>query len=319
MPRRALLDDHTGIAELIARSECVLTRAELESAGVAGSTISYRTRADGPWQRPLPGIVVSHNRPLSKRERILCALKYAGAGACVTGITALREHGFRSAAHGSEVHILIPHGRHRLSAGFVAIERTRNDATTHQMNGIPLVEPARAVIDACRRLRRLSEVRGLISEAVQRKYTSVPAIRSELNAAAARGSALPRRVLREVQAGVRSAAEAHARELINGSRLPKPAWNVTLVKGRTALGTVDAYWAAYGVVLEIDSMEWHLSPDDYKRTQRRQRRLVSAGLIVVPITPADIMADPNGFIANLAETLDQAHGPVDGIVAQQAA
>jgi hypothetical protein len=318
MPRPAQFDT-AELDDLIAREGGVLTRRELEQVGLPSSTISYRTRAGGPWQRPLPGIVVTHNGPLTRQERIRCALKYAGPGSCVTGMTALRERGLRAAANETEVHVLIPHGRHRLGTGFVVIERTMNMPETHVMANVPYAEVARAVIDACRRLRHVNAARAIISEAAQRGFATVNAIRSELRAAAARGSALPRRVLREVQAGVRSVAEAKAREQIHRSRLPKPAWNVTLLKGRTTLGTVDAYWAAYGLVLEIDSLEWHLSPDAYKRTQRRQRRLVAAGLTVVAIAPGDVVDDPVAFIATLRQAIAQSRGPADAITVEQSA
>lgn len=38
----------------------------------------------------------------------------------------------------------------------------------------------------------------------------------------------------------------------------------------------DALWAAAGLVVEIDSRAWHLSPSSYRRTQRRLRLAVQA-------------------------------------------
>lgn len=119
--------------------------------------------------------------------------------------------------------------------------------------------------------------------------------------------------MREIRAGVRSVAEAQARAILSRSGLPQPVWNVTLRKARVVLAVVDAYWEAFGVVLEIDSMEWHLSPADYKKTQRRQRLLARSGLILIPISPSDVIDEPAAFLATVNETLRASTGPIADI------
>ena len=104
-------------------------------------------------------------------------------------------------------------------------------------------------------------------------------------------------------------AEARARALILGAGLPRPEWNVLL---RTPTGRIiaspDAYWAELGVALEIDSLEWHLSPEQYRRTQERQRRMARFGIVVVPVTPGAIANRPEDFLGELSDTLAQAVG-----------
>jgi very-short-patch-repair endonuclease len=75
------------------------------------------------------------------------------------------------------------------------------------------------------------------------------------------------------------------------------------------LATVDAYWEAFGVVLEIDSVEWHLSPEDYRRTQRRHAWLGRHGLQVIPFGPADVEADPELLVNTIRDTLAASTGP----------
>jgi hypothetical protein len=58
------------------------------------------------------------------------------------------------------------------------------------------------------------------------------------------------------------------------------------------------------VFLEIDSLEWHLSPGSYWRTQARQLRLARVGLIVLPVTPAAVRDDPRAFIEGLKIALE---------------
>ena len=309
MPRKRRID-YIGLDSLLSRDDHVATRNELEELGLPGSTISHRSRPGGPWQRPLPGIVVAHSGTLTQRQRVISAVKYAGRGAVVTGATALTEAGFRSAPRGDKIHVLVPHERHRKSSGFVVIERTIIDPESHTTQGISYAHPARAVIDACRRERNLNAVRGLVAEAVQRRHASITALAAEIRKGSTRGSALPRRVMREIRAGVRSVAEAQARKIIMASSLPPPRWNRTLeTRAGVALATVDAYWEAFGVVLEIDSVEWHLSPEDYRRTQRRHAWLGRHGLVVIPFGPADVDRDPELLVSTIRDTLAASTGP----------
>lgn len=124
-----------------------------------------------------------------------------------------------------------------------------------------------------------------------------------------RGSKLVRIVLREAVVGVRSVAEAKARDAIRRARLPEPLWNhdIYTPDGRW-LARPDATWKELGVVLEIDSMEWHLSPAAYRKTQARQRRLAKHGLIVIPIAPSDFDHRPEAVLAEIRATLEMAKG-----------
>jgi hypothetical protein len=168
----------------------------------------------------------------------------------------------------------------------------------------------------------LNVVRAMAAEVIQRGLCSVAALADELRACSTRGSALPRRVMREISVGVRSVAEAKARALILGAGLPPPEWNVLLrtVTGRI-IASPDAYWADLGVALEIDSVEWHLSPQRYQRAQARQRRMARFGIVVVPVTPAAIADRPQEFLWELSDTLTQAvgRGGPDVLVTRRAA
>ena len=104
--------------------------------------------------------------------------------------------------------------------------------------------------------------------------------------------------------------EAEARKIILASGLPQPKWNRTLLTQAGALIAIaDAYWEEFAVVLEIDSIEWHLFPADYRRTQRRHARLGRYGLRVIPFGPADVESDPDLLIATIRDTLATSTGP----------
>lgn len=294
MPRRAAVD-LPALSALLAPGRAVASRKELVALGIPGSTITYRCRPDGPWQSVLPGVVIGHRGTPTSRERRLAALRYAGPDAALTGLDALVEHGVRvrSTPDGWRVHLLVPHSCHRTSHGFAVVTRTHRPPEVSTRGGLRCVGVARAVVDAARRTRVLADVRALVAEVVQSRRCTPEQIADELRLAARARTALVRSVLREIDAGVRSVAEAEARAMLRHHGVPQPAWNVTVRDGSgEVLAVVDALWEHERVVLEIDSMEWHLDPERYLATQRRQRRLVAAGWTVVAVAPRDIRTQP---------------------------
>ena len=71
-----------------------------------------------------------------------------------------------------------------------------------------------------------------------------------------------------------------------------PLFNPSLFDGDLFLGKPDAWWRAAGVAGEVDSREWHLSPEDWDRTRRRHDRMAAAGIIVLHFSPSQIRREP---------------------------
>ncbi|MGN6331417.1 MAG: hypothetical protein ACTHOD_07160 [Motilibacteraceae bacterium] len=288
MPRRRPLDSYA-LDVLSAQRGGVVRAAELDRLGVPRSTASWRARPGGPWQRLEPGVLLLASGAPSAAHRRSAALLYCGGGSMFTGATACRLYGLRTAPAGGPLHVLVPHRRRRASTASTLVERSRRLPDHRSVDRLPCAPPARALIDAVRKMRDLRAVRALIAEGVQRRLVTAHELAAELRACTTRGTALPRKVLKEIVAGVRSVSEAEARDLLRRHGLPEPVWNEDVyARDGSWLGQPDACWLELGVVLEIDSMEWHLSPADYRKTQARQRRFAKAGVTVVPAAPADI-------------------------------
>ena len=75
----------------------------------------------------------------------------------------------------------------------------------------------------------------------------------------------------------------------------------------------DAWWPEFGVAVEIDSHEWHMSPQDHTRTLERQRRMVKYGIVMLPFTPRQIRTERAEVLAAIRDTLQGARGrpPLD--------
>ena len=71
-----------------------------------------------------------------------------------------------------------------------------------------------------------------------------------------------------------------------------PEWNADLLtRDGELIAVPDAIWGHVMAALELDSMAWHLTPEAYKRTQRRQRLLIRLGVPVLPIAPDDALQE----------------------------
>jgi hypothetical protein len=278
----------------------VIARRDLIALGINPSTGSRRCLPGGGWTRLLPGIyLLTGGRP-TRRQLVRGALLKAHPTAAVTGVEAARLHGVRKLPDDDRVHVLIPPGKGVRSRDYLLVERTERPWKEQLKAGFPVVTPARALIDAARRIWTLNTTRAMIADAVQRGLCSPDALDEELAYLRLGGTAIPRRVLREVSDGVRSAAEAWAYSLIKRSSLPAPSWNVQIRNqaGRR-LAVVDAWWDEIGLAWEIDSKEFHLLPEDYERTLARHSALTAQGVLVVHTPPSRLKSDPAGVISEL--------------------
>lgn len=300
--RRGAWADGPGTATLLdAATDRVIGARHLVQLGVPESTVYRRCRSGGPWQLLLPAVVLLSNGPPTRDQLVTGALAYAGGDALVTGLEACRRHGVRRGpAAGDRVHLLVPHGRRPRSTRYVVIERTHRLPAAVVRFGVPLAPAGRAAADGARQISAPGEVTELFADAVQRGLCTVRELALEIECAQRRGTAVPRSVLREIGDGVRSAAEADAKRLWARSGLPAPAWNVPVHdhSGRL-LGVADAWFDDVALAWEINSVEWHLKPEDYTREQERTARFVAAGVLVLPTQPRRLRRDPRAVIGEL--------------------
>jgi hypothetical protein len=287
----------------------VAPREALIELGMSHSTISARCRPGKPWQRPIPGVIVFSNGTLTRQQLRRAALVHAGPDAVLTGIEAARMHGVKRLPADQRVHVLIPHRSGVSSWGFATVERTLHLPEPVEIDGLPVAPLARALFDAARRMTRLDEVRAMIADAVQRGLCDPRDLKREIAEGSTIGSALPRRVVHEMDAGIRSAAEAWARTVVKRSRLPEPKWNARVYDATgELLGVPDAYWEEVGLALEVDSLEFHLGPADYERTVRKHTRLTAAGVVVLHVLPSHLRDKALTVINDLRRAYDQAAG-----------
>lgn len=309
----------------LAHAQCgVAARGQLIAIGVSQSTIFRRCQQGGRWQQPLPKVVALHSGPLSAEQRCWAALCYAAAHplaqgmplaakALISGETALALQRWRSLAgavsvaefgSSGKIDVLVPHDCSVRSCQWVRIVRTRRFPTpVVGVEGIPMTPVVRAGTEAVRVAVNNAHVRHLLHRLVGDLGVDPDVLRSELKA-----ERLARRsdvavVMRHIQAGTRSSAQAEARSLILDAGLPEPLWNSVLSSASDFLGIPDAYWPDHGVVLEIDSASPQrrvpeeiglrvvcASPDQLRYRPR----------IVLRVLRAALAAGPHGSVSRVA-------------------
>jgi hypothetical protein len=270
--------------------------------GVTSDAIRHRIRSGGRWQVLLPGVYATFTGPLMPIHRIHAALLWAGPGSMLTGSTATRWYGLKYSPADERVHVLVPMARHPRSKGTVRIHRSVQVPAPVWYGGVPTVPVARAVVDACRSLRALRDVRALLCESVQRGQATCEDLLTVLNAGQSAGSGAIGRALDDASAGCRSAPECELRDVVRKSGiLPEPYWNTSLATAADL--TPDAAWLNARLIAEIDSIEWHRYGDAPERTERRRARLAALGWTVVPVSPRWLRADP----VEVRRTLEQAY------------
>jgi hypothetical protein len=236
----------------------------------------------------------------------MAAMLHAGPHSVITGWAAMRRFGLK-VPDAPLVDVLVPHNQRPQSAGFVRVHRSMRLPEFSCVDGvIRFVMPARAVADTARGLAGLRDVRALVAGAVQRQWCSLTELNQELEQGPSAGSALLRQVLSEVADGIRSIAEGDLHDLIVSARLPTPMYNARLFAGSTLLAVADAWWPAAGVAAEVDSREWHLSPEDWEQTLARHAKMTAARILVLHFTPRQIRTEADEVAAIIKEALDGA-------------
>jgi hypothetical protein len=293
------------LSDLLLDQFGVVSRSQALDCGLSRGRVDHLTQPDGRWQRILPGVYAATTGTVTVDQRAMAALLYAGPGSLITGAAAVRRHNLRCAGL-NEVDVLVPVAMRRQSTEFVRIIHTsRMPRSRCSTDGIRFALLDRAVADAARGMTRLSDVRAVVAEAIQRGRCDLASLITELNEGPTAGSRFYRVALAEISEGIRSAAEADMKHLIDKSDLEKPMYNAELyaVDG-TFLGIADAWWQRAGVAAEVDSRQYHLSPDDYERTVMRHNRLEAHGINLLHFLPSTLRRKSPAVVADLRGAIE---------------
>jgi hypothetical protein len=299
MPIRSAYDREK-LSRVLSEQFGVVGRSQALASGLSKGAIDRLVQPGGRWQKIVPGVYATTTGTVDPDQRAMAALLHAGPQSVITGAAAVRRHRLRCAGL-NEVAVLVPKGVRVQSMQFIRVIHTARMPegvfVTGQIRFAPL---PRAVADAARAMSRLSEVRTVVAESVQRGRCDLSALASELHDGPTSGSRYYRIALAEIGEGIRSAAEADLKVLVEESGLEKPMYNAALfaADGRF-LGVADAWWERAGVAGEVDSHQYHLGPEDHERTTFRHNLMSQYSIVVLHFLPNSLKQDATGVLANL--------------------
>jgi len=308
MPQSTSLD-RDALNRILAEQLDLITRQQALTSGLTKHALAHRLRPGGSWRALLPAVYLAVTGTPTPLQQEMAALLYAGTNSLVTGPAALRCHRIGT-TEPDVIDVLIPATRQRRDAGFVRLHRTsRMPERIWERGPIRYTPPARAVADTVRHLTSLRDVRAVVAAAVQRRACQVRDLAAELAAGPNTGSALFRQALADVADGIRSTAEADLKDLLARARLPVPLFNPALYDADgTFIARPDAWWPELGIAIEVDSAEWHLSPEDHAKTLARGRRMARYQIVVLRFTPGQIRSGPAAVARDIRQALEGARG-----------
>jgi len=273
----------------------ILTRQGALKAGFTQAALDHKL-ATGRWIRLLPRTYLTSDT-VTEHDRLEAALAYAGRGAALSGTSALRQIGIGRLPPSERVLVVVPGVNKTGSRDFVHVVRSLRPYRV-QRAGVICVHTARAVADYALRCPRLDDVRTIVARAVGSGRCTVDELTAELETGPRRGSALLRRVLIEVGDGAESAPEARAATLLRRARIRGFQQNVTLRLPDGRCRRVDFWWPAMRAALEIESVEYHFDPADWRSTWNRHLELTTLGISVIH-RPPSALNDPRRFVRDV--------------------
>ncbi|MFN8112360.1 MAG: hypothetical protein U0R51_04085 [Solirubrobacterales bacterium] len=254
----------------------VVPHSVLAGAGFTEKQIRGRVE-EGRLVALHPGVYAVGPEPLDDAGRFRAAVLAGGGGALLAGRAACAWWGVVVAAPETADVLAPAHRRNRPGVRFRRAAIRPDEATVHR--GIPVVCPARAILDLAREVNG-RELERALNEARVLRLPDRPSFGELIDRyPGRRGIAAARDALAMFEAGptpTRSPGEERVLAVIDANGLPRPLTNHRV---ETAGGTflVDFAWPDLRVALELDAWSTHSSRRTMSMDRRRDRALRIAG------------------------------------------
>ena len=270
----------------------VMTYAQLAEAGVSTSAVRHRLTR-GEWQRPLPGVIVTHSGTLTRREQLEAALAYAGPSAVLSHRTAaeILQLGFPTA---ERVILTIPHEQRIVRGSGFTAHRSRLLTPEHITTraGLPCTTVERTVVDLADATPKASRALAVIADAVGSQRTTTQRILDQVALHnRLRHRAVIQDALAETRAGARSYLEVlHARICRNHGLPIGTRQRRFEADGRVFF--VDEVVEDYGLVTELDGHLGHEKLLERFRDMDRDNFHIDAGRLPIRLGWEDVLDRP---------------------------
>lgn len=275
----------------------VMSLEQLRRAGVSDRRTRRLCGPGGPWRRLHPGVVLLRNSAPTRRQLLHAALARYGPRVVITGADALQAHGVKCPAD-DEIRLLVP-GYCRVAAcDGVSAARTARMPAPVVVDGLPFAPAARAALDLARSAPEPARIRHLLTLPLYWGLCDRQELLAELDAGPQRGTAVVRKVLRELDEGP---IQAHglATQVLDTARLPPPIWDVTICDRRgRRIGDADAWWDEIGL-----AWQYRCGPGTGGFSHLA---LAATGIVLVRCTVRQLRQVPREVARELAQAFAEA-------------
>jgi very-short-patch-repair endonuclease len=251
----------------------------------------------GAWTRLGPSTYVSTPLANDPVHKLVAALRRLPDGAAFSGLTAAWLHGL-DVPPCSPIEVTVAEGAGVSARSGIAVRRStfaRGDVV--RARDLPATSVLRTVGELCGRLPLVEAV--VIADAALHDRRLKPAQMSAWAAANAgrRGIKNLRRVLDHVDPASESPMESRLRMLLVLGGLPRPKAQVSIHNrwGRFA-GRPDLYYEAQKLGIEYDG---GVHRDRLAEDDRRQNRLLDAGVRLLRFTAGDVLGNPESVVSQV--------------------
>lgn len=283
---QAVLDRQCGVA----------SKKQLLRAGLSRHAFAWKIDS-GRWQRPLPGIVVSHSGSLERGQLEWAALLWSGRDAALAGPTAAARDGLKG-YEANAIHVVIPADRRvrpaTIGATPMVIVRTGLLGAKHIH---PIASPrrtriARSLVDLAASRPRPEDAFAVLAAGVQQRLVNPAALQSVMeDFVHLRHKREMRDGLTDLVGGVQSLPEREFLRVVRRAGLPVPdSQTVRTYQGKRRY--LDFYWEAFRLAVEIDGLS-HLSVDRWLEDTARSNDVVVGGDAVLRFPAVLIRTRPD--------------------------
>jgi hypothetical protein len=292
-------------------------------AGLSHRQIAYRL-ASKRWRELQPRVYAVAGTPGSwlqtahaaqlcaRREQVVTRNKRQRLeeldDAVLTGSTALWLRGVTRLGQPAKHELLIARKRIPVVSGStVRATRSLPPRDVEVVDGVPTLCVPRLLVELCGRIGDVDFVAvldELLGAGDARLRQDVYARAAELR----NGRRAVARLLELTRPGAetafRSWLERHTCELFSAHGLPAAEWNVELRDaGGKLIGFGDAVWRDAKVVVELDGLQFHTSPQQRRRDNQKDRRLATEGWLVLRYTWLDVTERADEIVTDVSAAL----------------
>jgi hypothetical protein len=290
---------HPTIDDIFDRQVGLITRRQALAAMTQGEIAARLGRY---WQVVLPGVYAGFTGALTSRQRDRAALLFAGDGAMLSDLTALRRHRIGYLPDDSAVRVLVADTVQRSSREFVIIRRTTRLPRPAMIDGLPAAPVYRALCEFVARHQDERVSLAVAASAVQLGRASLRQLVDETWRGPARGRPRLLRMIESLDTGVRSRPEDDFRRLVARSRvLPTALFNPQLILPNGRRISPDALFVDSAVVHETNGRDVHAGFNEFEDMQRRHDELTAAGLTVLHNAPRRIRRDGAAVLSEVED------------------